>query len=146
MAGLFQQVIQDNNMMNVDAIHTIIGIIGNITSFIRLASPMPTMFRFLKKKSVEEFTFHPYVAGIMNCVLWVFYSMPFVHPHSIPVTTVNCIGLFMNVSYVIVYWIYTVKSKRNEIKLLFSPCDARRFDCATKCRIIISSIFMMKKV
>ncbi|XP_056692991.1 uncharacterized protein [Spinacia oleracea] len=26
--SLFQQVIQDNNMMNVDAIHTIIGIIG----------------------------------------------------------------------------------------------------------------------
>ncbi|XP_021723658.1 bidirectional sugar transporter SWEET6b-like [Chenopodium quinoa] len=103
-------------MVNVNGVHTILGIIGNLTSFIRLASPMPTIWRFLKKKSVEEFTFHPYVAGIMICILWVFYSMPFVHPHSIPVTTVNCIGLFLNVVYVIVYWIYTVNSKRNEIK------------------------------
>lgn len=64
------------------------------------------IWRIFKNKSVEEFKFHPIVAGIMNCIMWVFYSMPFVHPHSILVTTINSIGLLMYIGFNLVFLRY----------------------------------------
>lgn len=111
---------RQQKMVNVVIIHTNLGIIGNLTSFIRLAAPLPTIIRHQKKKSVEKFKYHPYIAAIINCFLWVFYSMPFVHPHRIPVTTVNGLGLIMNLAFLITYMIYTTNTKRAAITLYLS--------------------------
>lgn len=104
-------------MLNPDTIRSALGVIGNVTSFLLFASPMPTIWRMLKNKDVEEFKFHPYVAGIMNCVMWVFYSMPLVHPHSVLVTTINSVGFVMYVAYLTIYWAYSNNNKRKSIAL-----------------------------
>ncbi|KAL2892370.1 Bidirectional sugar transporter SWEET6b, partial [Bienertia sinuspersici] len=100
---------------NPELIRNVLGIIGNITSFFLFASPAPTIWRIWKKKSVAEFKFHPIVAGLMNCIMWIFYSMPFVHPHSILVTTINSIGLVMYICYNIVYLICSDYKKRYKV-------------------------------
>ncbi|XP_074320456.1 bidirectional sugar transporter SWEET4-like [Silene latifolia] len=106
-------------MVNPDTIRNILGIIGNVTSFLLFLSPAPTIWRIWKNKSVEEFKFHPIIAGIMNCVMWVFYSMPFVHPHSILVTTVNSLGLVMYIVFNIIYLTYADGKKRRSMSLYY---------------------------
>ncbi|CAO2823120.1 unnamed protein product [Amaranthus hypochondriacus] len=106
-------------MVKADIIRSALGIIGNVTSFLLFASPAPTIRRILKNKSVEEFKYHTIVAGLINCAMWVFYSMPFVHPHSILVTTINSIGFFMYIIYNIIYLLYSDNKKRKHIVLYY---------------------------
>ena len=47
--------------------------------------------------------------------MWVLYGMPFVHPDSILVVTINGIGFFIEISYISIFFIYSpwVKRVRN---------------------------------
>ncbi|GAB4846779.1 hypothetical protein Ancab_025787 [Ancistrocladus abbreviatus] len=95
----------------------IVGVVGNVTSFLLFASPVPTFWRIWKNKSVEEFKFHPYVAAIMNCISWIFYGLPVVHPDSTLVITINSIGLALELGYTIIYFTYTDKKRRMQVIL-----------------------------
>ncbi|KAK2663790.1 hypothetical protein Ddye_002364 [Dipteronia dyeriana] len=102
-------------MFNTETSRTIVGIIGNVISFGLFMSPTPTMTTIVKAKSVQEFKSDPYVATLLNCMLWVFYGMPFVHPDSILVVTINGCGFFIELSYVIIFLIYSPASKKRRI-------------------------------
>ncbi|KAI4973063.1 hypothetical protein ZWY2020_015052 [Hordeum vulgare] len=39
------------------------------------SSPLPTFWRIIKNKDVEEFKSDPYLATLLNCMLWVFYGI-----------------------------------------------------------------------
>ncbi|XP_057443542.1 bidirectional sugar transporter SWEET4-like [Lotus japonicus] len=101
----------------------IVGIIGNVISFGLFFSPAPTFYGIIKKKSVEEFKPDPYLATLMNCAFWVFYGLPFVHPHSLLVITVNSVGLGFEVVYLTIFYIYSTKKGRKKI-LLFLLIEA----------------------
>ncbi|PWA73648.1 bidirectional sugar transporter SWEET6b [Artemisia annua] len=90
-------------------IRTIVGIIGNVISFFLFISPAPTFWRIFKNKSVEDFKPDPYLACIINCCLWIFYGLPFNHPKSTLVVTINGIGLFLEVIYIIFFIKYGTK-------------------------------------
>uniref|UniRef100_A0A803M358 Bidirectional sugar transporter SWEET n=1 Tax=Chenopodium quinoa TaxID=63459 RepID=A0A803M358_CHEQI len=94
-------------VMNLD-FPTILGIIGNVTSFFMFCSPAPTIWRIYLRKDNEEYKFHPIVAGLISCSMWVLYSMPFVHsnPHTILLTPVNCVGIALYTFYYVVYSYY----------------------------------------
>uniref|UniRef100_A0A3Q7FT16 Bidirectional sugar transporter SWEET n=1 Tax=Solanum lycopersicum TaxID=4081 RepID=A0A3Q7FT16_SOLLC len=104
--------------MNTHTIRTIVGIIGrilhagNVISFFLFLSPMPTFIKIWKAKTVMQFKPDPYVVTALNCAVWVFYGMPFVHPDSLLVVTINGIGLFIEFLYIIVFYIYSDGPKR----------------------------------
>lgn len=62
-----------------------------------------------------EFKPDPYVATILNCAVWVFYGMPFVHPDSLLVITINGFGLAIELFYVSIFFIYSDWAKRRKI-------------------------------
>ena len=72
----------------------------------------PTFVPILKAKSVMEFKPDPYIATVLNCAVWVFYGMPFVHPDSLLVITINGFGLAIELLYVSIFFIYSDWSKR----------------------------------
>ncbi|CAI9102484.1 OLC1v1000764C1 [Oldenlandia corymbosa var. corymbosa] len=86
---------------------TVLGVIGNITSGALFLSPVPTFRRIWKNKSTLEYHPYPYLAGVLNCIFWVLYSMPFVHPHSTLITTINSFGLFLYLCYLAMFFYYT---------------------------------------
>ncbi|KAG9132488.1 hypothetical protein Leryth_008405 [Lithospermum erythrorhizon] len=51
----------------------------------------------------------------MNCLFWIFYGLPIVHPDSTLVITINAIGLFLELSYLLIFFIYTHKKYRIHI-------------------------------
>ncbi|TMX03680.1 hypothetical protein EJD97_014857 [Solanum chilense] len=102
-------------MADPDTTRTVVGIIGNVISFFLFLSPGPTFVKILKAKSVMEFKPDPYIATVLNCAVWVFYGMPFVHPDSLLVITINGFGLAIELLYVSIFFIYSDWSKRQKI-------------------------------
>ncbi|KAL3642453.1 Bidirectional sugar transporter sweet5 [Castilleja foliolosa] len=101
--------------IDLDVARTTVGILGNAISLFLFLSPVPTFYKIWKAKSVQSFKPDPYVATVVNCALWIFYGMPFVHPDSLLVITINGTGLFIEAIYVIIYMIYTDWRKRRLI-------------------------------
>ncbi|KAK4489049.1 hypothetical protein RD792_004843 [Penstemon davidsonii] len=102
-------------MTSAETSRTIVGVIGNVISFILFLSPVPTFLKIWKAKSVQSFKPDPYVATVLNCAMWVFYGMPFVHPDSILVITINGVGLILELSYVALFFLYSDWPKRRKI-------------------------------
>ncbi|KAG9450010.1 hypothetical protein H6P81_009975 [Aristolochia fimbriata] len=99
-------------MVNANAIRNVVGIIGNVISFGLFLSPSPTFYRIIKKKDTEQFKADPYLATILNCMLWIFYGLPIVHPNSILVVTTNGVGFVLEAMFLIIYFTYASKKQR----------------------------------
>ncbi|KAF3786453.1 Bidirectional sugar transporter [Nymphaea thermarum] len=81
---------------------------------------VPTFYRIWRKGSVEDFSPIPYLATVLNCAVWVLYGLPFVHPHSILVTTINGIGLAIEFFYLLLYFTYSTKQQKVKPLLILS--------------------------
>ncbi|CAJ1946769.1 unnamed protein product [Sphenostylis stenocarpa] len=110
-------------MVNPAVARNVVGIIGNVISFGLFFSPAPTFYGIVKKKSVEEFKPDPYIATVLNCAFWVFYGMPFVHPNTILVLTINSVGLVFEFFYLTIYYIYATNKGRKKV-LIFLLIEA----------------------
>ncbi|EOY02360.1 Sugar transporter SWEET repeat - like 9 [Theobroma cacao] len=102
-------------MVSAEVARNIVGIIGNVISFLLFASPIPTFVNIYKRKAVEEFKPDPYIATAMNCMLWILYGLPLVHPDSTLVVTINSIGLAMELIYLTIFFIYAQKKGRLKV-------------------------------
>ncbi|KAI3727769.1 hypothetical protein L6452_16389 [Arctium lappa] len=99
-------------MVTGDVARSVLGVIGNVISIILFLSTVPTFYKIWKKKSVEQFSPVPYLVTFVNCGLWVFYGLPFVHPHSLLVTTTNGAGIAIESVYLLLFIIYSDSSKK----------------------------------
>ncbi|PKU63354.1 Bidirectional sugar transporter SWEET4 [Dendrobium catenatum] len=106
-------------MISADTLRTVVGIVGNVIALGLFFSPLPTFIRIWKKKSVEEFSVIPYVATLLNCMLWMLYGLPIVHPNSTLVLTINCAGTAIEICYVILYLVFSDGPKRLKALFLF---------------------------
>ncbi|KAB2632948.1 bidirectional sugar transporter SWEET4-like [Pyrus ussuriensis x Pyrus communis] len=104
-------------MVSADAMRTVVGIIGNVISFILFLSPVQTFVRIWKKGSVEQYSPVPYLATLFNCMAWALYGLPVVHPNSLLVVTINGSAIFIELSYVILFLIFS-SDKKQRLKVL----------------------------
>ncbi|XP_058733477.1 bidirectional sugar transporter SWEET7b-like [Vicia villosa] len=104
-------------MVSASIARNIVGIIGNVISFGLFFSPAPTFYKIIKNKDVEEFKPDPYIATVLNCAFWVFYGLPFVHPNSLLVVTINGVGLVFEFVYLTIFYIYANNKGRKKLLL-----------------------------
>ncbi|KAK7381386.1 hypothetical protein VNO78_34038 [Psophocarpus tetragonolobus] len=102
-------------MVTASVARNIVGIIGNVISFGLFFSPSPTFYKIIKNKAVEEFKPDPYLATVLNCAFWVFYGMPFVHPNSLLVVTINAVGLVFEFVYLGIFFTYATSKGRKKV-------------------------------
>ncbi|KAJ4835014.1 hypothetical protein Tsubulata_013269 [Turnera subulata] len=105
-------------MVSTDVARNAIGIIGNIISLFLFLSPLPTFIQIVKKGSVEQFSPVPYLATLINCMVWVLYGLPMVHPDSTLVITINGTGTAIEIVFLILFIIYSDKKGRNKVLLI----------------------------
>ncbi|KAL9246634.1 hypothetical protein vseg_020145 [Gypsophila vaccaria] len=105
-------------MVSADAIRFAAGVIGNVTALFLFLSPVPTFIGICKKKAVEQYSAIPYLATFVNCMLWVVYGLPFVHPNSVLVVTINGAGFFIEIVYLLLFIIYSTKKTRLRVVLI----------------------------
>ncbi|XP_042404820.1 bidirectional sugar transporter SWEET6b-like [Zingiber officinale] len=101
--------------MNQDTIRNIVGIFGNIISCGLFLSPLPTFIQIIKTKAVEQFSPIPYLATLLQCMLWLFYGLPFVHPNSLLIVTINGIGLVFETTYLSIFFAYATREGRLKV-------------------------------
>ncbi|KAF2313476.1 hypothetical protein GH714_011179 [Hevea brasiliensis] len=105
-------------MVSSDTARNVVGIFGNIIALFLFLSPVPTFIQILKKKAVEQYSPAPYLATLINCMVWVLYGLPMVHPNSLLVITINGSGTFIEFLYIILFIIYSDKKKRVKLLLI----------------------------
>ncbi|XP_009108217.1 bidirectional sugar transporter SWEET7 [Brassica rapa] len=93
-------------------IRKIVGIIGNAIALCLFLSPTPTFRRIVKKKSVEEYSPIPYLATLINCLVWVLYGLPMVHPDSTLVVTINGAGILIEVVFITIFFVFSGRPKQ----------------------------------
>ncbi|KAG1346425.1 putative Bidirectional sugar transporter SWEET6b [Cocos nucifera] len=105
-------------MVSADIIRTVVGILGNVIALGLFLSPVPTFYRIWKKGSVEQFSPVPYLATLLNCLFWVVYGLPLVHPGSTLVLTINGSGTLIELCYVFLFILYSEGSRRLRLILM----------------------------
>ncbi|KAJ6833762.1 uncharacterized protein M6B38_338695 [Iris pallida] len=106
-------------MVSTDLIRTIVGIIGNAISLGLFLSPVPTFITIWKKKDVEQFSPVTYLATFLNCMLWVLYGLPIVHPNSTLVLTINGTGVVIELVFISIFLLFSTGPKRLKVFLVF---------------------------
>ncbi|KAJ9163731.1 hypothetical protein P3X46_023366 [Hevea brasiliensis] len=104
-------------MVDTGTVRTIAGIIGNVISLCLFLSPIPTFVKIIKQKAVQEFKPDPYIATVLNCAMWSFYGLPIIKEDSILVTTINSIGLLIEIIYVSIFFIFSPINKQRKIAI-----------------------------
>ncbi|XP_051144504.1 bidirectional sugar transporter SWEET4-like [Andrographis paniculata] len=99
-------------MVTKDDARTVVGIIGNVIALVLFLSPVPTFYRIWRKRSVEQYSAIPYLATFINCVLWVLYGLPMVHPHSMLVVTINGTGIAIELVYLSLFLAFSDSNRR----------------------------------
>ncbi|KAG0498963.1 hypothetical protein HPP92_003654 [Vanilla planifolia] len=94
--------------------------IGNVFAFILFLSPVPTFHRIRKSRSVERFSAAPYLAALLNCMLWTVYGLPPVHPHSTLVLTINGSGTAIEIVYVFLFLAFSTGRRRRLVASLLA--------------------------
>ncbi|KAE8675559.1 Bidirectional sugar transporter SWEET6b [Hibiscus syriacus] len=100
-------------MINTETIRTI-EIWSHSSCF---SPPSPHSLEYGKLNLVQDFKPDPYLATMMNCMMWVFYGLPMVHPDSLLIITINSIGLVIESIYIVFFFIYSDNKKRRKIML-----------------------------
>ncbi|KDP25260.1 hypothetical protein JCGZ_20416 [Jatropha curcas] len=105
-------------MVSSDTARNVVGVLGNIISLFLFLSPVPTFIQIWKKKAVEQYSPIPYLATLVNCMVWILYGLPLVHPNSLLVVTINGSGTAIEFVYIILFVIYSDKKKRIKVLLI----------------------------
>ncbi|KAJ0985858.1 hypothetical protein J5N97_004214 [Dioscorea zingiberensis] len=76
----------------------ITGIVGNIISVELFLLPLPTMYKIYSQRDVEEFPPFPHLATLLNCAVWLLYTMT--------IADVNMFGVAMQFLYIVIFITY----------------------------------------
>ncbi|KAJ1411871.1 SWEET sugar transporter [Sesbania bispinosa] len=116
----------------------VVGIIGNIASFICFLAPVSTFYRVCKKKTTEGFQSVPYVAALFSAMLWIFYA--YIKTGEILIITINAFGCFIETVYLSIYLTYCPKKARIfTLKLIFL------FNLAGICLVVVLTHVLAKE-
>ncbi|KAE8672380.1 Bidirectional sugar transporter SWEET4 [Hibiscus syriacus] len=96
----------------VNTVRNVVGVTGNVIALFLFLSPLPTFIRIWKKGSVEQFSPVPYLATLINCMVWVIYGLPMVHPNSTLVVTINGAGTAIEVVFLTLFIVFCHDKKK----------------------------------
>ncbi|KAE8786518.1 Bidirectional sugar transporter SWEET2a [Hordeum vulgare] len=93
---------------------------GNIFAFVLFISPLPTFRRIVRNGSTEQFSATPYIYSLLNCLVCMWYALPFVSYGVVLVATVNTIGAVFQLAYTAVFIAYADAKKRLKVLVLLA--------------------------
>jgi len=96
------------------------GIAGNVFAFVLFISPLPTFRRIVRNGSTEQFSGMPYIYSLLNCLICMWYGLPFVSYGVILVTTVNSIGAVFQLAYTAVFIAFADAKERLKVSGLLA--------------------------
>ncbi|KAF8646822.1 hypothetical protein HU200_065621 [Digitaria exilis] len=108
-------------MMSAATVHTVLGVVGNVIALVRYLSPVPTFYHIWKNGgSVERYSAAPYLATLLNCMLWMLYGLPAVQPgHSdLAIIAISATGIATQCSHITIFLAFSSAGRRRLIGLI----------------------------
>ncbi|XP_066314389.1 bidirectional sugar transporter SWEET2a-like isoform X2 [Miscanthus floridulus] len=96
------------------------GIAGNVFAFVLFISPLPTFKRIVRNGSTEQFSAMPYIYSLLNCLICMWYGLPFVSYGVVLVATVNSIGAVFQLAYTAVFIAFADAKQRLKVSALLA--------------------------
>nr|CAB3477306.1 unnamed protein product [Digitaria exilis]CAB3477307.1 unnamed protein product [Digitaria exilis]CAB3477309.1 unnamed protein product [Digitaria exilis] len=96
------------------------GIAGNVFAFVLFISPLPTFRRIVRNRSTEQFSAMPYIYSLLNCLICMWYGLPFVSYGVVLVATVNSIGAAFQLAYTAVFIAFADAKERLKVSSLLA--------------------------
>ncbi|KAI5073789.1 hypothetical protein GOP47_0011802 [Adiantum capillus-veneris] len=90
----------------------VLGIVGNITAFVGLVSPMPTFWRIMRNGCTGSFSAQPYLFSLMSSLFWAFYGI--LEHNGIFVVTISATSAFF-IFYLSIYIWFTTCPQRRKV-------------------------------
>ncbi|BAD88223.1 putative MtN3 [Oryza sativa Japonica Group] len=94
------------------------GIAGNIFALVLFISPLPTFKRIVRNGSTEQFSAMPYIYSLLNCLICLWYGLPFVSYGVVLVATVNSIGALFQLAYTATFIAFADAKNRVKVSSL----------------------------
>ncbi|RLM92375.1 bidirectional sugar transporter SWEET2a [Panicum miliaceum] len=98
----------------------LLGSLGNVFAFVLFISPLPTFRRIVRNGSTEQFSAMPYIYSLLNCLICMWYGLPFVSYGVVLVTTVNSIGAAFQLAYTAVFIAFADAKERLKVSGLLA--------------------------
>ncbi|OEL29744.1 Bidirectional sugar transporter SWEET2a [Dichanthelium oligosanthes] len=96
------------------------GIAGNAFAFVLFISPLPTFRRIVRNGSTEQFSAMPYIYSLLNCLICMWYGLPFISYGVVLVATVNSIGAAFQLAYTAVFIAFADAKERFKVSGLLA--------------------------
>eukprot|EP00440_Ansanella_granifera_P050853 gb/GFBE01055115.1/.p1 GENE.gb/GFBE01055115.1/~~gb/GFBE01055115.1/.p1 ORF type:complete len:254 (+),score=47.62 gb/GFBE01055115.1/:1-762(+) len=96
---------------------TFFGYVGLAVTILYFCSPLPTCISIVRKGDIEGFSALPYITGVFNCSLWVYYAwitMEATSQDLMPNLVCNFVGIVLWGAYVVIFLI-NARNRRREI-------------------------------
>ncbi|KAG0614707.1 hypothetical protein M758_6G197600 [Ceratodon purpureus] len=82
-------------------------------------SPLPTFYTIIKRRATGQFSGVPYVATLLNCLMWTFYGTDAVAGLML-VLTINVAGLIIESTYIFIHLLFGDAESRRRTGGLFA--------------------------
>lgn len=102
----------------IRTLHTVFGILGNLSALCLFVCPVKTFRNIYQKGSTGDFSGLPYAMTLLNCLVSGWYGLPFVSPHNTLLSIVNFIGAAFAAVFVLLFIIFASSQGRRN-KMLF---------------------------
>ncbi|XVE90076.1 hypothetical protein DITRI_Ditri20bG0048000 [Diplodiscus trichospermus] len=85
----------------------IVGVLGNIISFLVFLAPVPTFYIIYKKKTAEGYQSIPYMVALSSSMMLLYYGL--LKTNATLIISINSIGCAIEAIYLVLYLIYAPK-------------------------------------
>ncbi|KAF9599074.1 hypothetical protein IFM89_033681 [Coptis chinensis] len=94
----------------------VFGVLGVVLTFFVYLAPVPIFYKIHKRKATEGFQAFPYIISLLNCMLWVYYSLL---AWDIYLLTINTVGCLLRILFIAVHTVYAPRGV-GEIPMRFA--------------------------
>ncbi|KAJ7550828.1 hypothetical protein O6H91_07G120300 [Diphasiastrum complanatum] len=102
--------------MMLNILRIVLGVLGNLTATAFFISPMSTFVIICRKRDTQSFSGVSYLASMFNCILWVWYGMPFITKNNILLLSINALGATLESVYISLF--ITFAPRKEKLKAL----------------------------
>lgn len=100
----------------------------------------PTFYKICMRKTTGQYSGLPYVATLLNCMLWTFYGAPAV-AGLIFVVSINVAGLVLEITYVTIHLIFGTPKSR-----VYSNVASNRTPCLVVWQQFLRRIWLFVQI
>ncbi|KAF4355707.1 hypothetical protein F8388_001065, partial [Cannabis sativa] len=126
---------QQNEPMDMATLIIVLGVLGNIVSFMAFLAPVPTFHKIYKSKSTEGFQSLPYVIALLSSMLSMYYAL--LQESVLLLITIKSFGCVIENIYIGLFIFYAPKKFKNAKSVIVVHEDQPKLELIQTVNILL---------